>query len=549
MTNYSQHTSTRKTPQTQKAKPIQKRNNAGGFTFVIDKWAQLNRFLILGADGGTYYVSEKKLTQENAKVVLACLAEDGPGTVKRIVDISKAGRAPKNDPAIFALALAASDPKLETRHAALAALPDVCRIGTHLFHFVRDLKEFRGWSRMLRRAIADWYTRRPEDKLANQLLKYQQRDGWGHRDLIRLAHVHPKSFSQNAAFRWAVGAELGDRKVKRGKGKDAPMVEYKMELAIIHPMLAAYEQLKKSTPEECVKLIGQHKFTHEMIPSEHKNLVEVWEALLEDMPMTALIRNLNKMTSLGMFKPMGANTKKVMAMLSDAAKLKDQRVHPIAVLTAMKIYGQGKGEKGKLTWVPSADIVGALDKAFYLAFGAVEPTGKNRMLCMDISGSMHGSQIAGSPLSAAEASIAMAMLIARTEKPGSYHFMGFGGHFHPLKITPEMRLDDALEYIRGMNFGTTDCSLPMLYAAKEKIEVDSFEVFTDSETYAGSMHPFQALKQYRTQMNRPWAKEIVVATSATECSIADPSDPGSMDVVGFDAATPNVMSEFIRGGF
>jgi 60 kDa SS-A/Ro ribonucleoprotein len=31
-------------------------------------------------------------------------------------------------------------------------------------------------------------------------------------------------------------------------------------------------------------------------------------------------------------------------------------------------------------------------------------------------------------------------------------------------------------------------------------------------------------------------------------SIADPADPGMLDVVGFDTATPQLISDFARGG-
>ena len=34
-------------------------NNAGGVTFVLDKWAQFDRFLIMGTEGGNYYTSQK----------------------------------------------------------------------------------------------------------------------------------------------------------------------------------------------------------------------------------------------------------------------------------------------------------------------------------------------------------------------------------------------------------------------------------------------------------------------------------------------------------
>lgn len=323
MANYGQHFSTLTTPQTEQARSDQKRNNAGGFTFTLDKWARLDRWLILGADGGTYYAGERKLTCDNAKVVLECLAEDGGRTVARIVEISDAGRAPKNDPAIFALAMAAADGKPETRAVALAALPKVCRIGTHLFHFVRDVENFRKWGRGLRTAVGKWYTEKKPDALAQQLLKYQQRDGWAHRDVLRLAHPKAPTPQHDAAFRWCVGAAMGERTVKRLAGKEERAANYSVHAEALPLLLAAYDELKASPdPKTTAKLIRQHRFTHEMVPTEHKNSVAVWEALLEEMPQTALVRNLAKMTAVGLFKPMGEHVKKAAAMIADAERLK-----------------------------------------------------------------------------------------------------------------------------------------------------------------------------------------------------------------------------------
>ncbi len=150
--NYRQHFSTRKTPQSE---PIpggkMVKNSAGGYTFAIDDWARLDRFLILGSEGGSYYVKEKTLTIDNAQVVLRCIDGNGPRVVKTIVEISTAGRAPKNNPALFALALCASKGDVETRRAALDALPKIVRIGTHLFHFLEYIEGFRGWGRTLKR--------------------------------------------------------------------------------------------------------------------------------------------------------------------------------------------------------------------------------------------------------------------------------------------------------------------------------------------------------------------------------------------------------------
>jgi 60 kDa SS-A/Ro ribonucleoprotein len=188
--------STKRTPQSE-AIPgkAMVANSAGGYSFPLDKWEMAKRFLILGSEGGTYYIKEQKLTKDNANSILACIQEDGPRLVDLIVEISENGRAPKNDPAIFALALASAAGNDETRKRAFSVLSRVCRIGTHLFHFAEYREQFAGWGRGAKRAVASWYEDMPVDKLAYQAVKYRQRDGWTHRDLLRLSHPKlPKNY-------------------------------------------------------------------------------------------------------------------------------------------------------------------------------------------------------------------------------------------------------------------------------------------------------------------------------------------------------------------
>ena len=175
MFDFTDHFATRLrrlvTPQ---AEPIpgttQVPNSAGGHAWAVSAWTRLDRFLVLGTEGGTYYIGERQLTREGAAAVLACLAEDGPRVVRRVVEVSDAGRAPSNDPALFVLALAAAHGDEVTRRQAFAALPAVARTGTHLFHWLHYLRALRGWGRGVRRAVGAWYARQAPDALAYQLL-------------------------------------------------------------------------------------------------------------------------------------------------------------------------------------------------------------------------------------------------------------------------------------------------------------------------------------------------------------------------------------------
>lgn len=519
-TNYAKHVSSRVTPQTEPipGKP-QVANSAGGFSFAVDCWTRLDRFLILGNSGGSYYASEKKLTQENAAAVLECAGIDIVRTVKTIIDISYQGRAPKNDPAIFALAL------LSKHKAALDAMPQVCRTSTHLFQFVAAAKHFRGWGRALKQAVRKWYLLKSPREISYQLVKYQSRDGWSHRDLLRLSK--PRVEGENPlsrAFRWAVG-----------KSDVVPGIDG--DLAPI----AAFEAAKKATNKrEIVNLIEQCDLVRECIPTQFLNEPEVWEALLRKMPYTAMIRNLAKMTAIGLLNPMSQATMQVVNMLGDSAAMKKARIHPLSILVAQKIYAQGRGDKGSLTWSPEPKIIDALDQAFYKAFDAVEPTGKRWFLGIDVSASMSAT-IAGSPLSCCEAATALAMVAISIEP---WTFAGrFNNGIEQCPFSKRMRMDDALRYTRSINGGGTDCSLPMVIAMQQKMPVDVFAVYTDSETWAGRIHPCQALQQYRQKMGIP-AKLIVIGMVSSGFTIADPSDGGMMDVVGFDTAVPQVMADF-----
>ena len=190
MVHYARIFSPQRTPQSEPI-PGTVANAGGGHAFPVDDWIRLDRFLILGSEGGSYYASETALTRENAGAVIRCIAADGVRTIARIVEISEEGRAPRNDPAIFALALATALGDEATKNSAFAALRRVARTGTHLFQFAEAVQAMRGWGRGLRRAVAGWYLARPVDELAYQAVKYQQRSGWSHRDLLRLAHPGP----------------------------------------------------------------------------------------------------------------------------------------------------------------------------------------------------------------------------------------------------------------------------------------------------------------------------------------------------------------------
>jgi len=525
--SYVQHITAANTPQSEPVSDIQVKNSAGGYTFQVDVFQRMERFLILGCEGGTYYASERKLTRENAKCVQEALAADPERTVNLIVDVSTNGRAAKNDAAIFALALAAADPK--SSRLALNVLNQVCRIGTHLFQFVDAVNELRGWGTGLRRAVSDWYLDKSPRQLAMQVTKYAQRGGWSHRDVLRLAHPKTDNPGLNDVLKyvtqydkWSIAREL-----------DYP-----------NTLLEGVELAKGATDcADIVALIRAYGLVREHLPTEALNSPQVWDALLQNMPATAMLRNLGKMTSLGLLSPLSDASNQVTMRLRDEEFVRKGRLHPFSILLALATYKQGTGFRGSLSWTPDQNIINALDAAFYSSFGALTATNKRFLLGIDVSGSMTFHNINNSPVTCAMAAGCMAMVAYRTE-PQAYAF-GFGSTFHDLGILPNDGLQTVLKKISNLRFDSTDCALPMVHALEHKIPVDVFCVYTDNETWAGRKHPHVALEEYRQAMGID-SKLIVFGMAANNFSIANPDDPGMLDVVGFDSAVPKVMEEFAK---
>jgi 60 kDa SS-A/Ro ribonucleoprotein len=537
------------TPQSVQAHPAQVRNNAGGWAFQASDETRVHRFLTIGTTGGTFYTDERKATRDNGELVIEFARANASRLVQMATEVSVAGRAPRNQQAILALMAAMALGDTEGRRAAALAFNDVVRTGTHLFTAARYAEQFRGWGRIMRRAFAHWYLDKDAERLAYQLVKYRQRDGWAHLDVVRSASYfmarHPQLVDQahRDLFNWlAKGVTERDELPK---------------------WIVAYERAREiersserggAKTAAYVRLIEEYPgLPWEALPDEATSQADVNRALIEaGMPVTALIRNLPKLTRLGVIAPMSTHLRLVTERLTDAELLRKGRVHPLALMVAAKVYASGRSEKGDSRWTPVPQVSDALSGGFYLAFPAVEPSGKRVMEALDVSGSMTSSA-AGYCLSAREVVAGMALVTMNTEP--AWGVYGFSTEFMPLQLSPGMRLDAAMRYMSRLPFGGTDASLPMQWAAQTRTEVDVFRISTDYETWAGRMHPHEALEAYRQKMGIN-ARMQMVAVAPNEYSFWQQRNPvpgsiatdlGVLDVSGFDTDVPVLLANHARG--
>ena len=400
------------TPQSEPLNERQVPNSAGGHAFPVDDMTRLQRFLILGSEGGSYYADERKLTLDNVKAVKRCITaseESGINAVTEIARISKSRRAAKPGPALFALAMAASYGSDKVRKTAFNFLNDVAVTGSHLQQFIDYIGTMRGWGRGLRRAVGNWYTQRPLKDAVYQTVKYRSRCNWTHRDLLRKSHPMGDGVWSDL-FAWITHGTMPS--------------EDDDNLSLIH----AYEEAKTAPATRLSAMIKKYRLSWEMVPSEMLDKQIVWQALAEHMPTTALLRNLATLTRVGVIAPMDSASVCERLRGIGNPKVEDYaRIHPISVLTALLTYRAGRGVRGQHTWIPVPQVVDALDAAFDRSFMQAPQTNQRLYLGIDVSGSMGNSEIAGVPgLTPRMAAAAMSMVIARREP--NYYMAGFAGN-------------------------------------------------------------------------------------------------------------------------
>ncbi len=561
---------------------------SGGYAFLIDPIKQFERFLILGSEKNTYYATKEQLSLENAQGVLALIGAGRAVECIQLIeavntssvvsdgdeDIYRAVRAPKKAPSIFALAMIKIFGSNEDRKMVYDVIRRKAVISTlrQMYEFLHDIYYLTDgkitFSSGFKTALADWFG--TNDRwIAMQFAKYRNSSRGKHtidvRDILRMARPTAHGTNQNVIFNWAV------KRASLNYGQRMDLLttpETSNSLSYIQAFETAQET---NDPKVIYNLIAEHGLTHEMIPNtwfsdEHKQIrVNIWRLLLGldtanvkvkrnadgtpmwKMGLTAMIRNLTRVASYGILNEVG--TKDVadafVNVLNDTEALVKARIHPLQLLSAMRMYQKGHNDRTEKSWRTNNSVLKALENAFYASFGTIGKTGKTIGYFLDISGSMEAGEVIGLPgVTPREAGAVLTMVSARNES--DWLIRGFNTRLVEIDINPTMSLDQVVKVMSNLDWGGTDASQPMTWAMKENINLDAFILITDNESWHGDIHVTTALANYRRKVN-PNAKLVVISMTATNSSIADPKDVNQLELVGFDSAAPQIIADFISG--
>lgn len=519
-------------------------NSCNTEVFNVDKFNLLKRFLLLGVERGTYYINKDNLFDLHIDSIEEILKEgDYEGLETIIKDTMK--RVYKQDYLLYIIARCCIEKsKPELRKTFYEIMLDVCKTPTQLFMFIgmyemlhKKHHNSTGWNKYHKAYISKWYQSKDVQNLVYLTTKYRNRNGWTHRDVLRLAHPKATNDSHHLLYNYITRGFDSFKEELQNRTLEPKLQEY----------ITDFEAVSSNNIniDSAVELIKKHKFVREHVATHLLNEPIIWETFInQGMPMIALLRNINKITSLDLFNRYPKTLTNLIDRLGNKDIIQHSKVHPLQLLTSLKMYSKGAGDKGKLSWIPNKQLCYALNTAFKYSFNNVKPINKRFLLALDVSGSMTWASVCGIDcLMASEVSTAMAMIIKSVEP--NCDVMGFANEFRKLDIYPDNTLEQNMKSVYYCTFGSTDCSLPMRWALENKKEYDAIIVFTDNETNSNEERPCDSLTKYNKEMGLN-CKLIVVSTSANDFTIADPNNPNMLDICGFDASTHQSINDFIE---
>ncbi len=330
-------------------------------------------------------------------------------------------------------------------------------------------------------------------------IKYNGRGrGYSLGDIVKTVHPKPINDKQKAIFAYLVGKEFNKTQV---------------------PQISAYEALKKTTDvKEQIALIQEGKLPHEVVTGVIKPDKEIWNAILQQMPIFALLRNLNTLDRAGV---LDENREYIKSVLNDPERLAKSKILPFRFVTAFH-------------QVEKAWIKDVLRQAVEMTFDNLPEIYGKTAVFLDVSGSMEGDYLRiGSVFAVA--------LYKKTKGNGIFWT------FDTRVYDPQPSMYDSIltQAERIKAGGGTDTGAPVEKLRKDNIYVDNIIIITDEQQNTGS--PFyKELEKYRRSIN-PNTKAFVIDIAPYRSAMIPPTDKNTHYIYGWSEAVLHYIAMSIKG--
>ena len=524
------------------------KNNAGGYVYKISDMEEVKRFCIIGTMNGTFYISETKHTTNNTNKIID-LIKNGKGN--NVYDVAMNviinNLAYKIDHSLFVLALCATYGDIKLRSKVFNSLSIFCNIPTHLFMFVNYVKSMRGVGRSLKRNISNWYNNKKFDLLMYHVLKYQNREGLTHKNMILCAHPKTNDVNKNKLFRYILDVD----NLSKLYDKDRVIESIYSYNNDVNPKnyLTIKNLSKLDDEKDIIEAIKKFKLVRENIPTKFLNNKNVFIELIKNMPYTALIRNLGKMSVIGILNNFSENNLEsfVCDKITDEKAIKLSMVHPMQLYLALTTYSSGRGFKGNLSWEINQKVVEALTKAMEISFKFTKNLKKNIVVAVDVSGSME-TFIPDTKITCSQYGAMLSYIFTRTVE--NCKLLWFNTDCRILNNSSNT-FESITKAYKKVSGGGTNLKSPVKYVydmIESNYKIDGLVIVTDNEGWFGG-HPTVTLNDIRKI--QPDFKLVTLSTVATPYSTfrTHDNDFNNLDIVGFSSDCISIVGRFLNGEF
>jgi 60 kDa SS-A/Ro ribonucleoprotein len=322
-------------------------------------------------------------------------------------------------------------------------------------------------------------------------------------------------------------------------------------LETVKYLTEAYRQGSLTAGQYCQLLttnIEKGRLPYEVVTSLAAPTKEVWEYLMREMPLFALLRHLNTLQRHGVLESR-KNIQYVVDRLTDAPAVKKAMLWPSRIATA---YNNFDGPQ---------QIRDALRDMADLALSSIPTINGTTAVFLDISGSMvpeykqHGAVLGvgalkastdaefwcfGSQLWYPNVSTRDSILSNLDKVVGMR-----GGGTHTIGCIEHLLGTCKVQSTTGYHTGGYNNSVPSGMQSRQPVKVDNIIILTDEQQNSGAP-VVTAFREYRKRVNKD-ARMFIVDVAPYSGSIASSNEPGVHFIFGWSDEILRYISFVVNG--
>lgn len=338
--------------------------------------------------------------------------------------------------------------------------------------------------------------------------------GFSLRDLLRVYHPKPLDAKTRALFRYIAEKVLSP--------------EERNMLPSIDAFLKVRDHGGSEGLGSVLEWIREGRLPYNIVTGAVGRMTsDLWEALLPDLPLFALVRHLSTLQRNGVFDE-EKNRSFVVERLSDAKAVRAAKILPFRFASAWK-------KVRDVEWLRHA-----LERALELAVDLLPSIEGKTAILLDVSGSM--SAVRDNMEDPLTAGAVLALSIMR-KAGGKGIFFLFDTEATLFETSPE---EPILAAVARIDLGGgTDTGVALKSMLQKSFFVDNIVIVTDEQQNEGSPF-FEVLRKYREKINGN-AKAFVVNVAPYGGAMIPPEDENTFYVYGWSDHIVSFIANAVEG--